>query len=296
MNKTNRDWITMLSQSLRAMRVSIAAGPVIMAVFLAWTASAGEVWWGAGGTGDFGTAANWGAAAVLPGSGDSACININGPYPTLSAGNYTVFNLLDGYWAPGGMTMNGGTLGVVNLFSVGYNGTGANGTFTLNSGNIGGDGGTAPAQLWIGYQSDPWGGGNGTLNMNGGRIDVQWGLKVGGGANSTVGNLNIAGGQINLLQALTVAPGSKIDISGSGDISLWNVWGVFHTPTGLQAMIDSGLITGNGIVGNVAITPFDNAHGGTGYALTAVPEPSITALVLMGIGGLSLLRRRNQVK
>src|ERR1035437_2859526 len=241
MNKTKRNWITMLLQSLSVMRVSTAGGQVIMVVFLAWTASA-DVWW-AGGTGHFGTAANWGLGG-LPGSGDSAAINNNGqPFPTLSGGNYTVNNLLDGFWAPGGMTMNGGTLGVVNLFAVGYDGGGANGTFTLNNGTIGGEGGADPAQLWIGYQSDPWGGGNGTLNMNGGRIDVQWSLNIGGGANNTVGDLNIAGGQINLLQKLTVAPGSRIDISGSGDLSLWNVWGVFHMPTDLQAMIDSGLVT-----------------------------------------------------
>src|ERR1035437_9447071 len=99
MNKTKRNWITMLLQSLSVMRVSTAGGQVIMVVFLAWTASA-DVWW-AGGTGDFGTAANWGLG-VLPGSGDGAVIKNNGhPSPSLPGENYTVNIFLDVFWAPG---------------------------------------------------------------------------------------------------------------------------------------------------------------------------------------------------
>jgi hypothetical protein len=276
----------------RAAHLRIASALAALAA-VAGTAQAADIWWG-GGTGDFATAANWGG--VMPGSSDNADINNNGqPYPTLSSGNYTVFNLLDGYWAPGGMTMNGGTLGVGNLFSVGYNGSGANATFTLNNGTIGGQGGTDPQQLWVGYQSYAYGGGNGTLTMNAGRVDVEWTMNVGGGANNTVGTVNLNGGQINLWQQLNVAAnGSQIDISGSGDFSIWNLYGSFATPASLQAMINSGLIIGNGVVGDVVITPFSNGQGGTGYALTAVPEPAAFTLVLLGFGGLSLARRRRQ--
>lgn len=267
---------------------------MILVVF-SMVAGAGEVWWGnanqspTGGNGDWGTASNWGAQ-VLPGSRDSVGINSNSsPYPTLSSGDYTVTDLLVGYWGDGGMTMSGGNLNISNLFAVGYyGGSGtSNAVFTMDGGVIGGNG--APAQLWIGYHTNAWNPSNGTLNVNDGLINVQWALNVGGGASNTVGHLNIAGGQVNLTQMLNVAAGSNVDISGNGVLSLWNRWGG-KSRAQVQAMIASGLITGNGIVGNVQITDFDAGDGFTGFALTAIPEPA--TMILLGLGGLSLLRRR----
>lgn len=261
-------------------------------------ANAADVWWGnpnqspTGGNGDWSTASNWGPLA-LPGANDSACINSNAsPYPTLSSGSYTVTNVLDGYWGSGGMTMTGGSLGVSNLFAVSYDaGSGANATFTMTDGLIGSLSNTNndPGQLWIGYGNQSWYKGNGTMNMSGGRFDVRWAMNVGGGAGNTVGVLNLSGGQINLWQMLNVASGSNIDLSGAGTLALWNRWGSFKTRDQIQAMITSGLITGNGVVGNVQITDFANGDGGTGFALT-IPEPA--TMILLGLGGLGFIRRR----
>lgn len=267
----------------------------ILAVF-AMSAGAAEIWWGnpnqtpAGGNGDWSTPTNWGPLA-LPGVRDSACINQNAtPYPVLSAGDYTISNLLVGYWGNGGMTINGGGLGVSNLFSVGYYGGAGTGeaTFTMNDGMIGSllTTDNDPAQLWIGYHTNNWNPTNGTLNMNGGRIDVRWAMNIGGGASNTVGHLNLSGGIIHLWQALNVASNSTITISGDGTLALWNKWGNFNTIESIQSLINSGRIVGVG--GQVIITPFDNLDGGTGYALT-VPEPATMTILALG---LALIRRK----
>ena len=275
---------------------------VILAVFSV-AANAGEVWWGwagqspTGGNGEWGTARNWGSG-VLPGAADSACINQNGdPYPTLSSGSYGVTNTLIGYWGNGGMMMTGGSLGVSNLFAVGYeggvwNGPASNAVFTMNDGLIGDLSNTNndPGQLWVGYSNFASYKTNGTMNMNGGRVDVRWNINVGGGAGNTVGHLNLDGGQIHLWQTLNIAAGSNLDLGG-GTLSIWNKDGG-KTRAEIEAMITGGLITGNGIVGNVKITEFDNLQndGKNGFALTVLPEPA--TMVLLGIGGLGLIRRR----
>lgn len=244
-------------------------------------AGAAEIWWGnpnqnpTGGDGNWSNFSNWGGL-VLPGAADSACINTNGiPYPMLSAGNYVVNDLLDGYWQDGGMTINGGQLGVKNLVAVGYkggnwNGPANNAILTMNDGYLGSLTVTdnIPQQLWVGYSVDAFYKINGTLNMNGGRIDVRWSLNVGGGAGNTVGHLNLAGGEINLWQTLNVAAGSNLDIGSGGTLKLWNKGGG-KTRTQIDAMITGGLITGNGITRNVRITEFANGAGGTGFALAA---------------------------
>ena len=194
-------------------------GSILALCVLVTAVDAGEVWWG-GGSGDWSTSANWGGGN-LPGALDQACINNTvSPYPTLSSGTYTIYDLLDGYWNDGGMTISGGSLTINNVFATGYKGAygvTSNATFTMNGGTI-----NTPYQ-WVGYSYDAAYPINGTFTMGGGTINVTYILNVGGGTGNTVGQLNLNGGEIDLgnFSTINIASGSKITVSGSGKLRIY---------------------------------------------------------------------------
>jgi hypothetical protein len=270
---------------------------VVLAMLAVFSVAANaEIWW-AGGTGDFGTGANWGGS--VPGPGQAAGININGmPQPTLSSGSYAMQDVLIGDWAAGSMTQTGGSLTLSGTFIVGYEGASwgynaphSQALFTMS-------GGTLQSQwAWIGFHlsMDPgWDRYpiDGTANISGGSIDIQQWLQVGGHSDSLmnpqpVGKLNISGGQVDVGFGMTIVAGSDINLQG-GTLKMWNKGFDYASIDDIQALIDQGKIIGNGI----QITTFDNGMGddSQGYLLTSVPEP--VTMVLLGLGGLGLIRRR----
>lgn len=197
----------------------VLLGLVLTFGLMSFCSYAGEVWWG-GGDGVWGNSANWGGGS-LPGVTDQACINSTvSPYPTLSSGDYTIYDLLDGYWNDGGMTLSGGSLTINDVFAVGYKGAlgvTSNAAFTMNGGTI------SALYQWVGYSYDAAYPINGTFTISSGLVNVTYTLNVGGGAGNTVGQLNLNGGEIDLgnFSTINIASGSKITVSGSGKLRIY---------------------------------------------------------------------------
>ena len=272
---------------------------VALSVFAIDT-KAGVIQWGTNPGGEWGTAANW-VGGILPGTADTATIRTAvGTGPTFSSvsGTQLVGTVTIGEWSNSNMLMTGGTLGVNNVFAVGYkslnSSTLGNSTFTMTGGYIGNaNTNYAPQQLWVGY-STAAAQTNGTMDMSSSsRVDVRWAINIGGGTSgrNTVGHLNMSGNsQIHLWQTLSISTnGSNLDLRNNAQVALWNTVAGYKSLADVQAMIADGRITAYGLANTVRITQFDNLQGGTGFLLST-PEPA--TMLLLGLGGLCFLRRK----
>lgn len=135
---------------------------------------------------------------------------------------------------------------------------------------------------WIGFNP----GANGVVDIEGGVVNVagMFGLGWNGGD----GFVNVYDGGLLALAnihgdgATSIKQNSMLDIIGTGQVTLpGDFEGVIAT------YASNGLISGNGIVGNI-MTDLTTNEGFT--TITAIPEPS--TLVLGVLGGLAFLRRR----
>jgi len=135
--------------------------------------------------------------------------------------------------------------------------------------------------MWIGLTA----GSVGTLDINGGTVSVA--QMIGLGWDGGTGYVNVNDGGLLALSnihgdgATSIKGGSLLSINGTGVITLPNDFvGVIETYAG------AGLIAGDGIPGNVQASFAD------GVTTVVVPEPA--SMILLGLGGLALLRARSR--
>lgn len=158
--------------------------------------------------------------------------------------------------------------------------------------------------------------GGATWNMSGGSITGRY-ILVNGQTSTAV--MNISGGTISMTdeagtQHMGVANGGTLNVSGSaildgsfattnlqigGSIDIAAGWtGSWkysqHSGDDWKNLFTAGNITfgGNTIDGATFDSTFTVSDGGQTIALTAVPEPSSSAL--LGLGGLALILRRRK--
>lgn len=174
------------------------------------------------------------------------------------------------------LTMNSGTLTTNDWLILGYL-PGSDGTLDMNGGDV-----TLGTHLYAGFY------GNGTLNMTGGTIDAAMALMVGGLAGST-GHLQLDGGTI---QALYLAMNGVNGAAGSGTIDITGgtlELEAYRVPE-LEPLIADGSLTAYGGAGSF-VFDWDPDWGTYGLTtVTAVPEPA--TMMLLGLGGLLIRRRR----
>lgn len=230
----------------------------------------GSEWW----TGD-GTPGN------KPGPGDNAWIHAAGVDCTFyGTSNESVTNVSIGYQSnPTGnntLTFMAGLLEVADNFSVGslWSDWGGwnTGTLECHGGEI-----QASGNVYVGQWTD------GVANIHNGRVWGQWGVNIG-----AYGTVNLNGGILESFQWLNMANGGSITIS-DGDLYVNGA----YTGEGAKDQVLS-YISNGWIAADTGYTLQSETYAfgaDTGIHVWAVPEPM--TIMLLGLGGLGLLRRKN---
>ncbi len=231
-------------------------------------------------TGAWGDAANW-TAGVPDSAGETkAVFNVLNAADAVVSGSYSEFWLVQGDNDVGGTirVANGGSLDLstANAWSaIGYNNSAylvvdTGGTVTFN-------------QAWIGFLP----GAEGTVDISG-TVNVldMFGLGWSGGN----GYVNVLDGGLLALSNIhgdgstSIKQASILDIRGTGQVTLPG-----NFTSVIAAYVANGLITGDGIVGNV-ITDLTTNPGFT-TAMAAGAEPPVETspqLVIRHLGGSEL--------
>ena len=209
-------------------------------------------------------------------SGGDEGLNGNGTWTHPAPDVYTnTFKLALNFHGPSTTTLinEGGTLDLTN-FPIGGSG---DATYIQNSGVM-----TATGQVDLGFKADP---AVGKIVMNGGIFQTVW-MNV-GFTDAGVGRLEVNGGAVEVAAQFNLQDDSSIDLT-NGVITAG--WEMLHAVAGIA----DGRITGFGSSANARYSlPGDGDNPVPGkYTLWAVPEP--ITLSLLGLGGLAVLRRRNQ--
>ena len=189
--------------------------------------------------------------------------------------------------ATGTLTVNnGGIVNVSNILWAANNGS--DGVININSGSVV----NVASHLWWGVSGTATINVSGSLNQTGGILGLGTSnASTPGGGTATV---NIGDGGLLALNNISSAPGtpsiqpgSVIDITGTGQLTLP---GSFVSV--LQTYVDSGLIVGDGVVGDVAIDLTTNPGYTTVLVGSGPTNPPASSLVLsvqdLGNGTLEL--------
>ncbi|MHC4424764.1 MAG: PEP-CTERM sorting domain-containing protein [Planctomycetota bacterium] len=253
---------------------------VVAVLLMASMASAATVWNPAANgiyppdAGNWGVAANW--TNNVPGVADGkAVFNVPDAAECVVTDAQSFAQLVQGDNNVGGVirVTDGGSLTTTGGWSaVGYNNTAHMIVETGGSVSFG-------EHMWIGLNS----GGPGTLDINGGTVNVA--QMIGLGWDTGTGYVNVNDGGLLALSnihgdgASSIKGDSLLSINGTGVITLPNDFvGVIETYAG------AGLIAGDGILGNVQASFAD------GVTTVVVPEPA--SMILLGLGGLLLRRKK----
>lgn len=254
--------------------------------------------------------AGW-EGGVMPGSADTVRFNWGDNTVTLDYAAPTISKFQMGVDESGGLVVNsGGVLTALGTSKVGNNGavTGrltinaggvvnANGGWVMVGGNVGTtgvlniDGGAMNivGHLWVASNTDSIG----TVDITGGTLSIGGMIGIGtidavnpSGGTGTV-NVNDGGllALANIHDAGTsIHPGSMLNLYGTGQVTLpGNFEGV------IANYAAAGLISGDGIPGNIKTDLTTNPDFTT---ITVIPEPA--TMILLGLGGLALLRVRGK--
>lgn len=236
--------------------------------------------------GNWNDALNWAGGSGLPpgdgtgGTDAKAVLNVADAAELQVTDVQSVNQIVQGDNGPGGVirVMAGGDLSTGPTWTaIGYNDVAnliveTGGTFSFGQ------------HSWIGFNP----GAVGTVDINGGTVNVAGMFGLGWNGGDGYVNVNddglLALSNIHGDGATSIKQASQLDIIGTGQVTL---------PGDFEAVIatyaGNGLISGNGIVGNIQ-TDLTSNPGFT--TITAIPEPSTFALIALGLG-LAALRRRN---
>jgi len=209
----------------------------------------------------------------MPTSADTAHLNRPGYTTLINDGTSAVASVLSvGFWGDHTLDVTGGALDVGNLLQIGA-GTDDNGIMNVSGGAI-----TVSGSFAVGsqdpYQNGSYGFGNGTLNMSGGMVIVYDALEV--GFYDGNGDVDLSGGVI-IASSLDMTANGSLMVSGDGLLVL----------LGNQLALVDGYIASGWVSGAAEFMTTGEFAGNT---VVTVPEP--TTLLLLGMGGLALFRRK----
>jgi hypothetical protein len=256
---------------------------------------------------------------LVPGAADTVRFNYGNNIVTLGSNAGTVTAFQAGVDESGTLVVNaGGLLTATGNSNVGNNNF-CTGMLIINTGGSVTNNGVLKVGANVGSVSGPT---TGIVAINGGTLNIGSHLWA-ASANTAVGTVNInSGGVVNVAGMLGLGTGNAtaasggiatINVNDGGLLALAQIHAGILTGTGssiwtgsmlningsgvvsktgdfvnvFNGYIAAGLISGNGVVGNVqAVYDADDLK----TYVTAIPEPATVAL--LGLGALGLLRKK----
>lgn len=241
---------------------------VLMSVLASVCFASDIVWTNSGGTNLWTDATNWNPQYTpsLAFQDKAKVVRLAPNEARLNAGQSGEAQwLVIGDNASGELTLNGGTLnvsGVGDSWTIIAYGPSDVGILTINSGTM-----TTNNRVYVGFQ------GTGTLNMNGGTLNVgdgasdTFGIGYGEGFTTGKGTVNLAGGTINVAGTLTMS-------SPAGCVGKLNITGGTMNLTGDKRTAIQGYITSGYIVAYNGLGLVNVAYDGTNTIVTGSVDPT----------------------